>query len=37
MCLKVAEFYFGVNLQKDTAGVVWANPWKDLPPSLKNF
>ena len=25
-CLKVEEFYFGVNLQRATAGVAWAKP-----------
>ena len=35
--LKVAEFYFRVNLQKARADVAWANPWKRSPCPFENL
>ena len=36
MCLKVAEFYFWVNLQRTMAGITCANPWKRSHTPLKS-
>ena len=36
MCLKVAAFYFGVNLQRTMAGVACTNPWKRSHPPFKS-